>query len=190
MVYAIKRLWPFIVILIVSMIAVLGGHADWPAFGFLDAYFIFAIFVLTVGFLSNVVGARLPRGFEFRKGFFACHDWEDSGKLYDRRFKVSRWKDDSFDASKVFSNTASKSTGFARDPKVFAAAIQETCVAELIHWALVIAGFALLFVIRSTWRWLFWALYTLSNLADIVIQRFNRPRLVKIHRALSEKSST
>lgn len=59
--------------------------------------------------------------------------------------------------------------------------IAETCIAECTHVLLCIAVF------RCLWIWPGWggkaftAIYILVNVPFIMIQRYNRPRLVAIH---------
>ena len=55
--------------------------------------------------------------------------------------------------------------------------MQETCVAELIHWLLLVISPAVLLFAHGPMAVLVAALYGLSNFPFIMIQRYNRPRL-------------
>ncbi len=65
------------------------------------------------------------------------------------------------------------------DPAVL---VQETCVAECVHWALTLLSAGIFFFLwRSGWAALLWLVYNvLGNVSFIVIQRYNRPRLQKL----------
>ena len=64
------------------------------------------------------------------------------------------------------------------DPAVL---VQETCVAECVHWALTLLSAGIFFLWRSGWAALLWLVYNvLGNVSFIVIQRYNRPRLQKL----------
>ena len=58
--------------------------------------------------------------------------------------------------------------------------IQETCIAELVHGVLCIAGLYCFQIWPGTGGLLIAALNVLGNLPYIIIQRFNRPRLVRL----------
>ena len=179
--YILKKLLIPIVLLILSAAAVIGRFESWFCYGFLKSYLIFALFVIGVGIVIHFAGEAFPRKFVFSKGFFSCAPWEKGGRVYDDVFRVSAWKDLLIDASKMFSGTKSKSLSGKTGKEEIYSAVQEMCAGELCHWILVVLSFALLFLISRPWKWLFWAIYLIANLADIVIQRYNRPRLVKIY---------
>ena len=64
----------------------------------------------------------------------------------------------------------------------------ETCVAELTHALLCIAGLALLWLWPGTGGIVLFALYVLlGNIPFILIQRYNRPRLQKLLRAAERR---
>lgn len=63
--------------------------------------------------------------------------------------------------------------------------LQETCVAELIHYLLGLTGLAIPFLWRGLGGWTLYFLYLLlGNLPFCVIQRHNRPKLARIYRKL------
>jgi len=90
-------------------------------------------------------------------------------------------------AAVMFKDTRDKGAGLQNDALQYWRAIQETCVGELCHWLLIFFSGVLLVIINSNWKWPLWGGYLLFNLADIVIQRFNRPRLMRIYNKLSER---
>ena len=59
--------------------------------------------------------------------------------------------------------------------------IEETCVAELVHWLLLLVGQLLRLFSESAVGVVASILYSLSNVPFIMIQRYNRPRLVALY---------
>ena len=59
--------------------------------------------------------------------------------------------------------------------------VQETCVAECVHCWLVVLSVGMLFLWKSVWSWALWLVYNLlGNVSFILIQRYNRPRLLRL----------
>ena len=59
--------------------------------------------------------------------------------------------------------------------------LQETCVAETVHWLLILFSPAFVIFMKRGYGAVFCLLYILGNLPFIVIQRYNRPRLAAIY---------
>ena len=66
--------------------------------------------------------------------------------------------------------------------------LQETCVAECVHWALLVISPILLFTMESPAAYVMTPLYGLSNLPYIMIQRYNRPRLAVLSARMQRKA--
>ena len=66
--------------------------------------------------------------------------------------------------------------------------VQETCVAEVVHTASILLGLGALWLWPG-WGgvvlWLIW--FLLANLPFILIQRYNRPRLMRLHALLQRR---
>ena len=59
--------------------------------------------------------------------------------------------------------------------------VQETFVAECVHCWLVVLSVVILFLWKSVWSWALWLVYNLlGNVSFILIQRYNRPRLLRL----------
>lgn len=57
--------------------------------------------------------------------------------------------------------------------------IAETCVAECVHYWLIVLSLGIFLFWRGVWALVFWLVYNiLGNVPFILIQRYNRPRLV------------
>ncbi len=138
------------------------------------------IYVAGIGVLSFLIGRVAPVSWFPENRFpYRCYRWEQEGRFY-QRFGIRKWQAKVPDMSKILPGAmqAKKVTGnFSQElPRM----ITETCIAEWIHVLLCFA------VLPCLWIWpgwggiLFTALYILGNLPFILIQRYNRPRLVNI----------
>ena len=141
-----------------------------------------ALYLLTLALLAHPVGQALPRRW-FAGGRFpyACYKWEKQGKLY-TRIGVDRWKTLVPDMSRILPDMVKKQvTPTAVTAAQAAVLVQETCVAECVHCWLVVLSVGMLFLWKSVWSWALWLVYNLlGNVSFILIQRYNRPRLLRL----------
>lgn len=144
------------------------------------------LYVALIGLLSNVVGALIPRRWLNPDRFpFRLFRWEHRGQFY-VKLGIRRWKDRVPDLSKILPWLYRKQISNTPSPENLQRLIQETCVAELIHWLLIIASLGVIRIWRGKWGILCWLLCCLGNWPFIIIQRFNRPRF---QRALKRMGS-
>lgn len=182
LVYIFKKIWFLILLLIFSTYAYFASLTSWVIYPFLFRYFRFAWFVVIIGILAHFIGDTIPRKFNFYSSFFAPHKWEKNGKIYQEKFKIKSWKDALMDMSKASDKSQSKDVGQDLSSEHLYTLLQETCVAEVVHITLLVLGIILLFIIELPYS-IFWFLaYEVFNSLDIIIQRFNRPRLVSIYK--------
>ena len=111
-----------------------------------------ALYLAALGVAAHPLGQALPRKwFCAEKAPWRSAPWEKGGRIYLK---------------------------LGSDPAVL---VQETCVAECVHWALTLLSAGIFFLWRSGWAALLWLVYNvLGNVSFIVIQRYNRPRLQKL----------
>ena len=140
------------------------------------------IWLLALALLAHPLGQALPRRwFDGERFPYRCYRWEKQGRIY-TRIGVERWKTLVPDMSRLLPDMVKKQV----DPTAVTAAqaavlVQETCVAECVHWALTLLSAGIFFLWRSGWAALLWLVYNvLGNVSFIVIQRYNRPRLQKL----------
>ena len=119
-----------------------------------------ALYLAVLGVAAHPLGQALPRKwFCAEKAPWRSAPWEKGGRIY-LKLGIRKWKDHLPDMSRLMPDMVRKDLG--SDPAVL---VQETCVAECVHWALT----------------LLWLVYNvLGNVSFIVIQRYNRPRLQKL----------
>jgi glycosyl-4,4'-diaponeurosporenoate acyltransferase len=105
---------------------------------------------------------------------------ERDGRWYERRLRIKRWKDRVPEAGDVFRGGFSKRAVRARDPAHLARFVVETRRAELTHW-LLLAAAPFFFLWNPWWLGAVMVVYALvANVPCLVIQRYNRVRLVRV----------
>ena len=128
-----------------------------------------ALYLAALGVAAHPLGQALPRKwFCAEKAPWRSAPWEKGGRIY-LKLGIRKWKDHLPDMSRLMPDMVRKDLG--SDPAVL---VQETCVAECVHWALTLLSAGIFFLWRSGWTAL------LGNVSFIVIQRYNRPRLQKL----------
>lgn len=146
----------------------------------LGQFFQFAFIVIVVGSMAFPFGQSLPRkNFDFRRYPFKAFGWEDQGNFY-LKFKIQKWKDKVPDMSKHVKSAFSKKISVFRDAEYIEMLILETCVGEFVHFVLIFISPIFLIFMDSQWAWIWMVLYIVGNIPFIMIQRYNRPRLVQI----------
>ena len=144
--------------------------------------FIYCVFyALSVGFLSFLLGRLLPKvWFSSNRFPYKAWSWEEEGKIYDRLFHIKHWQSRVPDMSKLFPGLMQRKKVTAHFQSELPLMIRETCIAELIHVLLCFL------ILPCLWIWpgwggiLFTLLYILGNLPFVMIQRYNRPRLLRV----------
>ena len=148
-----------------------------------------ALYAAALGILAHPVGQALPRRwFDGGRFPYRCYKWEKQGKLY-TRIGIERWKKLVPDMSRFLPDMVKKEV----DPAAVTASqvellVQETCVAELVHVVLILLSPVFLVLLPKGWNWICMLLYDLfGNLPFILIQRYNRPRLMRLHALLQRR---
>lgn len=139
-----------------------------------------ALYLVATGIAAFLLGRLLPKQW-FRGDAFPYRCSPKEQKLF-RALRVKEWQSRVPDMSRILPGLmpAKKLTAetFSDLPRM----IQETCVAELIHVLLSLSGLVCLAIWPGTGGILLTAVYILlGNLPFIIIQRYNRPRLQRLH---------
>lgn len=147
-----------------------------------------AIYLIVTGVLSFVIGRLIPPG----KMNWQCFPFqplhgEQNGLIY-KKIGIHRWQDKVPDMSRIFVNLMPQKKIKSVDQNSLLRMIQETCIAELIHTALCLTGLYCVKLWRGVGGIIFAMLNAvLFNLPFILIQRYNRPRLVRLYQRQIEK---
>lgn len=147
-----------------------------------------ALYLAILAILSHAVGERLPRRwFDPESRPFACFSWEKDGRIYEK-LGIRFWKDRLPDMSRLDPRMQRKQLRAVRGREELESLLRETCVAETVHWALILLSPPLLWLWPGTGGAMVLALdVLLGNLPYILIQRYNRPRLAALLRRLSRR---
>lgn len=139
------------------------------------------LFYAVLGIVFFGIGRLLAKlSFSYEKFPFKCYDFENEGLIY-KKLGVHRWQNRVPDMSRLCRNIMpAKKFSSRPDKKTVCIMINETCVAELIHMLLCIFGLGVLWIWPGWGGAAVWIIYVLCNLPDVVIQRYNRPRLIKL----------
>ena len=138
---------------------------------------LFLASISIIGFISG----RMLASFRFNASAFPFRlfEFERSGKLYDN-LHIKKWQNRLPDMSRIFVRLMpAKYLSECTDSKL-SAMINETCIAELTHIILALAGFLCIVICRGAFSVICSVLYFIGNIPFIIIQRYNRPRLIRL----------
>jgi glycosyl-4,4'-diaponeurosporenoate acyltransferase len=140
-------------------------------------------------FISSMC-LKLPLTWFLKDHFlFRTFPFEQSGALWQRLFRVKKWKGLILDGTIFFKKGYSKKGLHgtkSKDLIVFAA---ETKRAEFTHWLSILPA-PLFFIWNPVWTGWVMILYAIAfNLPIIVVQRYNRGRISAITSGVRKKSS-
>lgn len=148
------------------------------------------IYIVVLGILSHFVGQALPRARFSAESFpYRTADWENGGRVYEK-LGIKHWKDALPDMSRIMPDMVKKKmTGQSREQGMDVL-IAETCVAECVHYWLIVLSLGIFLFWRGVWALVFWLVYNiLGNVPFILIQRYNRPRLVLLEQRRKRRAA-
>ncbi len=137
------------------------------------------IYLTALALLAHPIGQALPDSiFNVDRFPYRGMRWERDGTVYNR-LNIRRWKKYLPDASRALKDMPRKSlsTGSVEELEIL---VRETCRAELVHWCELLLGFVCCLLYPGIWGLavsIMWGL--LGNLPFIIVQRYNRPRLLR-----------
>lgn len=132
------------------------------------------LYTLALGWSAFFLGRLIPAD-AFDEKSFPFKEFSFERGLY-RAIKVKKWQKYMPDMSRLFVKLMpEKRASFGAD---FALMIRETCVAEVVHAAQSLFGFVCLALWRGAGGIIVSVGYFFGNMAFVVIQRYNRPRLI------------
>ena len=133
-----------------------------------------------MGFLFFLVGRTLPRRWFQEDCFpYKSYKFENDGKIYIKT-GIRKWKNKLPDMSRIFPSIipAKRINGdFSNKAPLL---VEETRIAEHIHYVLIIAGFFCMKIWKGIGGIIVSLLFAAGNIPFIMIQRYNRPKLIKI----------
>ncbi len=148
-----------------------------------DSKFLMCVLFLAVnGILSHFWGEAIPRKwFAPNNSSLGCYKWEKNGSIYEK-LHIRKWKDKLPDMSKICKSMFPKKINNSSKADDLLRLYQETCVAELVHNVLSALSLACIYIYPGKGGFLiclFWIV--VGNLPFIIIQRYNRPKILKAY---------
>ena len=150
-----------------------------------------ACYLAGLGVLSFLLGRLVPKiWFDYTRFPYRAFAFERDGRVYDA-LGIARWQSRVPDMSRVFPKLMPPKKLSARpDEQTLLVMIRETCAAEATHALLMLAGLGVIFIWPCAWGILLYLVYAIfGNLIFILIQRYNRPRLVRLYERMRMKRS-
>lgn len=144
-------------------------------------YFLKCIAYLTgIGIASFFACRFLPKRWFHENAFpYKRRNFEKNGKIYEQ-LGIRSWQNRLSDMSRVFPRLIPVKSLQAGFPGNLPRMVQETCVAEFIHVLLCLAGFVCIALWPGPCGIIISILYCLGNIPFILIQRYNRIRLIRV----------
>jgi len=139
-------------------------------------------YLACTGAAGFILGRLLPKKwFQWERFPYRGYHFEQDGLIYNK-IKIRKWQNRLPDMSKIlpFAMPAKKLNG-RKNAAELAVMLRETCVAELIHGLFMFTGFACIPLWPGIGGIMVSVLYALGNLPFVLIQRFNRPRLLRLY---------
>lgn len=147
-------------------------------------------FLIITGVIAFLVGRLLPKKWFCADRFpYRSFQFEQDGRIYDK-LHMRKWQNKVLDMSKIlpFMMPAKNLSGDYK--KRLPRMLQETCVAELIHTLNCFVGLYCLKLYPGVGGVIILILYiVLFNLPFILIQRYNRPRLVRLAKRVDQSEN-
>ena len=146
---------------------------------------VWAAWSVVVGYTAH----RLPRSRLDHDGRLTrLRAWERGGRAYER-LGIRRWKDRLPELGGAFRGGVSKRALASRDPAALEGFAAETRRAELVHW-----GIPVVTPLFALWNppWLLAAMVAyavIANLPCLVVQRYNRGRLLRLAARRARRAS-
>ena len=149
-----------------------------------------AIYLALTGIVGFFSGRIMPkRWIKPEKGCFRSFSFEKNGAVYEK-LGIRKWQNRVPDMSRIlpFMMPAKNLSGDYEDRLLVM--IQETCVAELVHIVVSVLGLPCLWMWPGAGGVIVTAIFIgLLNLPFILIQRYNRPRLIRLQQKLLSRKS-
>ena len=147
------------------------------------------VYAVVLALAAHPLGQALPRRFHPERPPFRPWKWEKNGRIYSR-LGIEKWKKLVPDMSRLLPDMVKKE--LPGSGAVTAAQadtlVQETCRAEVVHTASCLLGLAFLRLWPGAGGAAVLAVWVLlANLPFMVIQRYNRPRLVRLAALLRKR---
>ena len=184
-----KLVMALLLVLCAGLFALTNGEALRGLWTPLYVFLRMASIVGILGIIAFFIGESIPRALYDPDRFpYRCYKWEKGGQIYER-LGVKWRKSHGIDMSKLLKGVFPKQNTMSRDPAHLKRLVQEMCNAELVHWVLTCFSPVFIWLIEGWYGVAIAIGYAISNLGDVMIQRYNRPRILLILKRLEKCES-
>lgn len=159
---------------------------DMVSFKMVRANLLIFIFIsLAMTFICEKLPKKL---YDYKRWLFKERCWENSGRIYEELFKVKCWKAKLPEISDFMRWRFNKKHLAETNSNYLLIFLRESCKAEFTHWVIIIATLVFNFWNDFFASLLMFLLAFILNFPYIIIQRYNRPRLLRLLRMNSKQS--
>ncbi len=160
-------------------------------FGFImDGFFRCFVYLTSLGMLAFFAGRIIPKSWINPDIFpYKTFQFENDGRIYEL-FGVREWQSKVLDMSKILPKFIPQKKLDNKLQDTLPLMIKETCIAELIHWILFVPVFYCLTLWEGMGGVIIVTLYELFNIPYIMIQRYNRPRLINTLNRMEKRNNS
>jgi glycosyl-4,4'-diaponeurosporenoate acyltransferase len=136
--------------------------------------------------VSKLALSRPLSSFDPLSPLYRIYSWEKSGALYERLFRIRRWKRALPDGARMLGGDFAKSGFPQRDLAYLERFLAETYRAEWAHWITMLPA-PLFFLFNPLWAGGVMLGYAvLANLPCILTQRYNRAKMLVLLQKVSQ----
>lgn len=144
----------------------------------------FAFNAIILMFFSAVISficARMPeKRFSYNRWMFKERKWEKDGRIYENLFRVRSWKRFLPELSDFIKSILPKKYIKEYSISYLSKYLMESCRAEFTHWNIIASSFVFRLWNDFSGTIVVIIITAVLNLPYIIIQRYNRPRIIKI----------
>lgn len=140
------------------------------------------VFIL-ISLIMTLVCDKIPSSiYDYRKWMFRIRNWERGGLFYEKYLSVKKWKTKLPDISDFVKWRFNKKHLAEKDSEYVSMFLIESCKSEFTHWHIIFLTLIFAFWNDGLTTILIFIAASVLNLPYIIIQRYNRPRLIKLLR--------
>ena len=151
-------------------------------------FFRCILYMALIGIASFLLGRIMPASWFHENEFpYRSYKWEKSGSVY-KALNIQKWQKKLPDMSRILPGVMQEKKIGAHFEKDLPLMIKETCIAEFIHVLLCVAILYCLHLWPGFGGKLFCFIYILVNIPFILIQRYNRPRLMRLQERVTRQA--
>lgn len=146
------------------------------------------MYLIVISVVSFFIGRILPQSWvNYRRFPYRPFPFEDEGKVY-LSLKINRWQKKLPDMSRILPMLMPAKKLDSCTVEKVTVMIQETCTAEFVHLAVSVFGlYGIVLWPGAGGITLSLLFILLGNIPYILIQRYNRPRLLRLLKRLESK---